>query len=96
MAKTREQIKEEIEAGDREEDIYQESSREELIDEEDEITDLDEGFMKGYQEDEKMAICQNCKKVLAEEVVERDYDGETYRFCCEQCADKFDEKRKKQ
>jgi len=65
------------------------------MEEKDEITDVDEGFMKGYEEGEKMAICQNCKKVLGEEVVEREFEGETYRFCSEQCADKFTQKRKK-
>ena len=93
--KTREQLKEEIKAGEKEKDIYLESGREELAEEEDEITNVDEGFMKGYQEDGKMANCQNCKKVLEAEVVERDYEGETYRFCSEECATKFDEKRKK-
>ena len=95
MPKTKEQIEEEIKAGEKEEDVYSEEGREVLKEEEDEITAEEEGFMKGYQEGDKMAVCQNCKKVLADEVVERDFGGETYRFCSEECVDKFVEKRKK-
>jgi len=95
MPKTKEQIEDEIEAGEREENLYSKEGREVLLDKEDEITDVDEGFMKGYEEGEKMAICQFCKKVLEDEVVERDFDGETYRFCSEQCADKFTKNRQK-
>ena len=95
MPKTKEQIEDENEAGEREENLYSQEGREVLLDKEDEITDVDEGFMKGYEEGEKMAICQFCKKVLEDEVVERDFDGETYRFCSEQCADKFTKNRQK-
>jgi hypothetical protein len=95
MPKTKEQKKEEIEEGNKEENVYSEEGREVLKEEEDEIKAEEEGFMKGYEEGEKMAICQTCRKVLADEVVERDFAGETYRFCSEQCVDKFVEKRKK-
>ena len=92
--KTREQVEAEIEAGEKEENIYKDSGRE-VMAEEDEITDVEEGFMKGYEEGEKSAVCQTCKKVLEDEesIVEIDYKGDTYRFCSEECADKFVKKK---
>ncbi len=93
--KTKEQAEQEIESGEKEENIYKDSGREVMADE-DEITDVEEGFMKGYEEDEKSALCQNCKKVLEDEesIVEIDYKGDTYRFCSEDCAEKFTKKKK--
>ena len=75
------------------EDIYSNTGREELIDEEDEITDVDEGFMKGYEEGEKTTVCPNCHKLLEDDVVEQEFDEETYRFCSSDCATAFAEKR---
>ncbi len=95
--KTREKIKEEMESGEKEEDIYSEPGREVLNDEEDEISDVEEGFMQGVEEDEKSAICQTCKKVLSDEEsenIEIEYKGDTYRFCSEECAEKFSKKKK--
>ena len=66
-----------------------------MIDEEDEITDLDEGFMKGYDEGEKAAVCANCGHVLEDKVVEEVFDGEIYRFCSDECASEFEERRAK-
>ena len=77
------------EKGDEEEDIYSEAGREELMEKEDEITDVDEGFMQGYDEGEKIAECPGCGKVLMEKVVEREIDGEVYRFCSDECASEY-------
>mgnify|MGYP002003101345 CR=1 FL=1 len=81
----------EKEKGD--EDIYSNTGREELIDEEDEITDVDEGFMKGYEEGEKTAVCSNCHKLLEEDFVEQEFNEETYRFCSSDCATAFANKK---
>ena len=78
------------------EDIYSNTGREELIEEEDEITDVDEGFMQGYEEGEKMAMCPNCKKLLEDDFVEQELNDETYRFCSDECATKYVEKRHQQ
>lgn len=86
--KTLEEEEEAIKEGDIEEEVYSEAGREEL-EEEDEITDLDEGFMKGYDEGAKMAKCPVCNKVIEKDFVERDIDDETYRFCCEEHAEKY-------
>lgn len=70
-----------------EDDIYEEKERDEL-EEEDEITPIEDAFMEGYEEEEKVAECSNCKKPLLEMkgTVEREYKGKHYRFCSEKCA----------
>jgi hypothetical protein len=50
MANVEDDIKEELERGVREENVYSEAAREELMDG-DEISVEEEGFMKGYDED---------------------------------------------
>ena len=95
MPKTKEQIEEEIKQGNKEENVYSKEGREVLKEEKDEISSEEEGFMEGYEQDSKLTNCANCKKVLEDEVVEREFDGETCRFCCDKCADEFAEKRKK-
>ncbi len=71
-----------------EEDIYNKKDREEMG-EDAEISPEEEGFMKGYEDDSKVAMCPNCNKVLGTDVVEREINGETYRFCCDRCAEEF-------
>ncbi len=78
---------------DRDEDIYSDESREEMMDEEDEITDVDEGFMKGYGEGEKAAVCANCGRVLDEDFVEQEFHDEMYRFCSSDCANEYAERK---
>ena len=93
MPKTEEEKEKEIIEGNKEENIYTDEGRE-VMTEEDEITDVEEGFMQGYEEGKKSAICQTCGEVLEEDITEIDFEGDTYRFCCEECADKFVKKKK--
>lgn len=95
MPKTKEEKKREIEEGDVEEDIYSEEGREELFDEEDELTDMDEGFMKGYEEGAKSAKCPICGEVIEYDFVEREIDDDIYRFCSEEHADLYMKKIEK-
>ena len=95
MAKTKEQIEEEMESGEKEQDPQTLAGAKVLTEDEDEMHIEEEGFMQGYKEGEKMAICQNCKKVLDKEVVEDEFDGDVFRFCCSECATAYEEKRKK-
>lgn len=81
-----------IAEGKRDEDVYDEEGREELEDE-DEISPDEEGFMKGYEEDGKMAMCANCRKMFIEDFIEKEIDGEIYRFCSEKCTEKFKKKK---
>jgi len=87
--KTLEEEKREMDEGNIEEEVYSEAGREDMMEDEDEITDLDEGFMKGYDEGTKMTKCLVCGKILEKDFVERDIDDETYRFCCEEHAEKY-------
>ena len=71
--------------------IYSEEGREDLMDNEDEITDLDEGFMKGYNEESGSNKCKSCKKMLdGEEVIEKEVNGKTYKFCSQHCLTEFE------
>ncbi|MBM3199729.1 hypothetical protein FJZ53_02240 [Candidatus Woesearchaeota archaeon] len=87
--KTLEEKEQEIKAGDAEEEVYSEAAREELVEDEDEITDADEGFMKGYEEGAKMAKCPICGKVITADFVEKEINDEVYRFCSEEHAEKY-------
>lgn len=92
--KTKEELEEEVELGEREEDPYTEEGRGSAIDD-DSLTDVDEGFMKGYEEDSLMTKCVNCGAILEEDIIEEEFDGDVYRFCSEDCATEFERKRKK-
>lgn len=92
--KTLEEERREIDKGEAEDEVYSEAGREDLMEDEDEITDLDEGFMKGYDEGSKMAKCPICKEVLEDDFVEREIDGEIYRFCSDEHAEKFMKKHR--
>ena len=69
-------------------DIYSGNFAEEL-EESDEIDEAEEGFMKGYNEENLVAECANCKKILNDKVVEEEASNKVYRFCSERCANKF-------
>ena len=62
----------------------------------DEIDELEEGFMKGYEGGDRMAKCALCKKPLKQNFVEQELNGETYRFCSEEHADAFIRKATKE
>lgn len=89
MAKTKEQIEEDMELGKKEGDVYTEAGRE-VAEDSDEITDVEEGFMEGYEEGEDAALCANCQKVLEEDFLEEERDGETLKFCSEKCVSEYE------
>ncbi len=85
---TDEKIIQQMEEGTKDEDVYSEEGQEQLV-ADDEITDIEEGIMQGYNQDE--ATCANCNKVLIDEnIVEEDLEGKHFRFCCEDCARNFE------
>jgi len=88
MPQTKEQIEQDIEAGDKEEDIYTEAGRE-TAEDDDSITNEEEGCMEGYEEGDKAVKCAKCGKILEDDFIEREIDGEEYRFCSETCAESF-------
>jgi len=81
---------------DEDEDVYEETGREELT-EEDELYPDEEAFMEGETGEEETAECEECKKVLsddADEVVELEIDGHKHFFDSEKCAMAFKKKQK--
>lgn len=76
---------------DQDNNIYDDNQAESM-EEQDEIDEVEEGFMKGYEEGEKIAKCAQCKKVLEDNIVESEINGDTFRFCSEECAEKFRKK----
>lgn len=75
---------------EKEEDIYEEEPRDEL-EEDAEITPEEEGFMEGYEEEQKAVECQKCGRVIIEkeDAVKKEINGEHYIFCSPRCADAF-------
>lgn len=82
-----------IQTEELEEDLTTPEGREVALDA-DEIDSVEEGFMKGYQEGEKMAKCALCHKPLERDIIEKEFDDETYRFCSQHCLDEFEKKWK--
>jgi len=72
-------------------DVYEEDQAEEM-DSQDEIDELEEGFMQGYKKGGKTAKCANCGAVLGEDTIEKEIKDEVYSFCSEKCASKFNKK----
>lgn len=82
---------EDIESGEKDEDIYTIEGRESELDS-DAIDDAEEGVIKGFEEDEKAVKCAKCGKLLGIKFVEIEINGELYNFCSEGCAENFEVK----
>lgn len=88
---TEEEIKEDMDIGEKNEDVYSEEGRENLLDD-DEIDAEEEGFMEGAEGRGQLAKCDQCHKVLSDDpdkTVELEIDGELFLFCSDRCAEKF-------
>ena len=75
--------------GEKEADVYTKEGREELEEDEEGIAPWEEGFMEGASGKGSKGTCENCGKPLSQneaEVIEREYRGETYFFCSDNCA----------
>ncbi|MBT4334826.1 hypothetical protein HOD61_03380 [archaeon] len=78
---------------EKEQNLYGGKARESL-EENDEINEAEEGFMKGYDEETNPSECANCHDLLEDdEVHEVIISGTEYRFCSETCAEKFERKK---
>jgi len=70
--------------------IYSEDGRAELVDD-DEITDVDEGFMKGYDAATESGKCSSCKTLLeGHEVITKEVKRKKYKFCSQHCLTEFE------
>ncbi|MBS3151476.1 hypothetical protein J4443_03805 [Candidatus Woesearchaeota archaeon] len=92
--KPKDQVEKEIETGDRDEDIYTGEGRE-VAEDEEVITNAEEGFMEGYEGDARAVKCAKCGVMLEEDFIEEEIDDEEYRFCSERCAETFKKPKKR-
>ncbi len=84
-----------FEEGEHEGDVYDKEGLEKL-EEADEITEVEEGFMEGYEHGEHQAKCAECKVVLVDDdIIEEELDGKVYRFCSSECALAFETGKKR-
>jgi hypothetical protein len=51
----------------------------------------EEGFMKGYMDDDDGKECAECGDAIRTDFVEKAIDGEKHIFCTELCAQEFEE-----
>ncbi len=65
-------------------------TEEELL-EEGALDSSEEGFMKGYSEQEEAGECAECGVSLRDKKTSREIDGEDYYFCSKECAKEFEE-----
>ncbi len=69
------------------EDEYMDEKAETFSEDEEE-----EGFQKGYEEEEKVSECAECGAAVKEErKIVHELEGEEYVFCSKACADEFEE-----
>lgn len=88
--KSSDEIKEEMEKGEKEEDVYSEEGREKL-EEDSEISPTEAAFMEGAKHKGEKGMCAHCRKVLDQEkdkIVEKEIKGRVLWFCSEECAGK--------
>jgi len=95
--KTEEQISEEMEHGEKNEDVYSEEGREKLV-EDGEISPEEEGFMEGANDAGQLGKDALTGEPLmdVEDVVETEIDGKMYRFVNAENARKFREKKEEE
>ena len=57
-----------------------------------EVDTPEEGFLKGYSEDEEVQECAECGGAVGEEKkVAKEIEGESYTFCSKHCKEEFEE-----
>ncbi len=84
-----------FEEGEHEGDIYDKEGREKL-EEADEISEVEEGFVEGFEEGEHKAVCAKCGSVLVDDnFVQEEIDDKQYNFCSDDCANAFESGRKR-
>lgn len=74
------------------EKVYSKEGRDSLV-EDDAMEPWEQGFMEGAEDYGQGAKCRRCGKVLmgSDSIVEKEIDDTIYRFCSEECAEKFEQ-----
>jgi len=89
----KEEIKQDMEVGNKEETVYDEAGREKLV-EDGEITPEEAGFMEGAEDDGEQGKCANCGAALLDyDTVETKIEDKTFWFCSEKCLNGYKEKK---
>lgn len=94
MKKEKRLKKDEMRTGAKEATVYTAAGRE-ILEEDDEISPEEEGFMEGAENDGEQGKCANCGAALlnAENTFETKIDGKTYWFCSNKCIKHYKEKK---
>ena len=90
-----EKFEDEMNAGERDTDVYTEEGREELV-EDDEVEAWEEEWSEGAEGKGSKGVCAHCSRPLSQEedeVVEKEIDGEVLWFCSDKCARKGPKKK---
>ena len=61
-------------------DVYSDNFNESLEDN-DEISEAEEGFMQGYNEDDIVKECKNCQNILDDHFIEQEISNKRHGFC---------------
>ena len=69
-------------------DVYSDNFNESL-EEDDEISEAEEGFMVGYNEDDFVKECENCKNLLDDNFIQHELNNKKYGFCSKKCLREF-------
>lgn len=87
-----EQTHAELHAKVRGTDIYTEEGREDLL-EDDEIAAWEQGYVEGLKAKETL-FCRNCRKIIVDRPIEKEYEHQLYWFCSDACVVSFEERRR--
>ncbi|MBW2991616.1 hypothetical protein KY345_00175 [Candidatus Woesearchaeota archaeon] len=88
--RTKDEIREDIDEGVDDKEVYSEPGRDKLV-EEGEMGTWEEGFMEGAEGRGQMTSCARCGKLLSQEkdeVFERKINGKKMFFCSKEHAEK--------
>tara|TARA_Y100000310_G_C20486944_1_gene717330 strand:- start:75 stop:344 length:270 start_codon:yes stop_codon:yes gene_type:complete len=72
-------------------DGEQDATEEQMLDQ-DGLDSAEEGFMKGYSEDDEVIECSECGSAVSDEKkIVKEIEGEKVTFCSETCAKEYEE-----
>ena len=55
------------------------------------LSSTEEGFMKGYMDEEEVRECSECGTALTNSSIEKEVDGEDLGFCSKSCVQEYQE-----
>ena len=62
-----------------------------VLEDEEDTSFLEEGFMKSYDDDEEVTECAECGTAIKGKAHHRVLEGDKHTFCSKDCADEFEE-----